>query len=310
MLFYNQAPFLGLAFSAPRESFRDLPGLLKCCTDSKLNEGIAGPFIICTVLKISILESYNEAFEDSTRSGIAGGGLFASVNALADDSVFTVMDDPSTAKKPFEGAVNAGYLAQSGNTKSSSMTADSTLTWYGDTTAWSLWGNASNTSSNDQRSSEKYAVGGRSRYNLTDMNYVFGQASWLTDRYNGYQQRDVLTAGYGRQILNGPVHSLRFEFGPGVRYDEYTDGDNETQPLGYASGTWAWQMTDNAKFTQGVSVFGAEDTTLNSESALNVAINAHFALRVAYNLTWNSQPPASAPEHTDRRTTLSLGYKM
>ncbi|MCP6559831.1 DUF481 domain-containing protein, partial [Klebsiella pneumoniae] len=76
---------------------------------------------------------------------------------MADDSVFTVMDDPSTAKKPFEGAVNAGYLAQSGNTKSSSMTADSTLTWYGDTTAWSLWGNASNTSSNDQRSSEKYA---------------------------------------------------------------------------------------------------------------------------------------------------------
>jgi putative salt-induced outer membrane protein len=67
-------------------------------------------------------------------------GAFASAHAMADDSVFTVMDDPSTAKKPFEGAVNAGYLAQSGNTKSSSMTADSTLTWYGDTTAWSLWG--------------------------------------------------------------------------------------------------------------------------------------------------------------------------
>ena len=59
------------------------------------------------------------------------GGLFASVGAMADDSVFTVMDDPSAAKKPFEGVVNAGYLAQSGNTKSSSMTADSTLTWYG-----------------------------------------------------------------------------------------------------------------------------------------------------------------------------------
>ncbi|HDU4013355.1 YdiY family protein [Klebsiella variicola] len=238
------------------------------------------------------------------------GGLFASVGAMADDSVFTVMDDPSAAKKPFEGVVNAGYLAQSGNTKNSSMTADSTLTWYGNTTAWSLWGNASNTSSNDERSSEKYAVGGRSRYNLTDMNYIFGQGSWLTDRYNGYQQRDVLTAGYGRQILNGPVHSLRFEFGPGVRYDEFTDGETDTQPLGYASGTWAWQMTDNAKFTQGVSVFGAEDTTVNSESALNVAINAHFALKVAYNVTWNSAPPSSAPEHTDRRTSLSLGYNM
>ena len=43
-------------------------------------------------------------------------------------------------------------------------------------------GNASNTSANDQRSSEKYAVGGRSRYNMTDYDYLFGQASWLTDR--------------------------------------------------------------------------------------------------------------------------------
>ena len=131
-----------------------------------------------------------------------------------------------------------------------------------------------------------------------------------TNSRNGYRERDVFTAGYGRQFLNGPVHSFRFEFGPGVRYDEYTDGDTKTQPLGYASGTYAWQFTDNAKFTQGVSVFGADDTTLNSETALNVAINEHFGLKVAYNVTWNSEPPASAPEHTDRRTTISLGYKM
>ncbi|ERC79997.1 hypothetical protein ECT23400_2232 [Escherichia coli T234_00] len=129
--------------------------------------------------------------------------MFASLNAAADDSVFTVMDDPASAKKPFEGNLNAGYLAQSGNTKSSSLTADTTMTWYGQTTAWSLWGNASNTSSNDERSSEKYAAGGRSRFNLTDYDYLFGQASWLTDRYNGYRERDVLTAGYGRQFLNG-----------------------------------------------------------------------------------------------------------
>ena len=120
----------------------------------------------------------------------------------------------------------------------------------------------------------------------------------------------MFTAGYGRQFLNGPVHSLRFEFGPGVRYDEYTNGDTKTQPLGYASGTYAWQMTDNTKFTQGVSVFGADDTTLNSETALNVAINEHFGLKVAYNVTWNSSPPESAPDHTDRRTTVSLGYRM
>ncbi len=241
---------------------------------------------------------------------LLAGGALLSQHAMADNTVFTVMDDPSTATKPFEGDLNAGYLAQTGNTKSSSLTADSNLTWYGETTAWSLWGNASNTSSNDERSSEKYAVGGRSRVNVTDYDYLFGQASWLTDRYNGYRERDVLTLGYGRQFLNGPVHSLRFEFGPGVRYDEYTNGDTKTQGLGYASGIYTWQLTDNAKFTQGVSVFGSEDTNVNSETALDVAINEHFGLKVAYNVTWNSNPPASAPDHTDTRTSVTLGYRM
>lgn len=238
------------------------------------------------------------------------GGMFAAFTAQAADNVFTVMDDPVTAKKPFEGNLNAGYLAQSGNSDHSSLTAETNMTWYGQNTAWSLWGNARNTSSNNERSSERYAAGARSRINVNERDYLFGQFSWLTDRYNGYRQRDVATLGYGRQVLNGPVHSLRLEAGPGVRYDEHTNGTTKTQALGYASGTYAWQFTDTARFTQGVSLFGSDDTTVNSETALNVAINEHFALKVAYNVTWNSEPPSTAPKHTDRRTTVSLGYTM
>ncbi len=78
-------------------------------------------------------------------------------------------------RKTFEGNLNAGYLAQSGNTKSSSLTADTAMTWYGQRTAWSLWGNASNTSSNDERSSEKYAVGARNRFNMTDYDYTLAR---------------------------------------------------------------------------------------------------------------------------------------
>ncbi len=37
-------------------------------------------------------------FEDSSCHRYVGGGMFASLNAAADDSVFTVMDDPASAK--------------------------------------------------------------------------------------------------------------------------------------------------------------------------------------------------------------------
>ncbi len=232
--------------------------------------------------------------------------------AFADNSVFTSMDDPSTAKKPFVGSASAGYLAQTGNTTSSSLTAQTNMTWYRSAMAYSLWGNASNTSSNDERSSETYTIGGRSRYNLNDSDYLFGQASWLSDRFNGYRSRDTLATGYGRQILNGPVHSLRAEFGPGVRYDDYQDGGHATKALAYGALSYQYQMTDTTKFIQGVSVLSTlgDDTTLNSETGLQVAINADFSLKVAYDVTWNNSPPASAPDHTDTKTTVMLSYSM
>ena len=230
--------------------------------------------------------------------------------AMADNNVFTSMDDPSTAKKPFEGSASAGYLASTGNTTSSALSASTNMTWFQTRTAWSLWGNAANNSSNDERSSETYQLGGRSRYNMTDYDYLFGQASWLSDRFNGYDGRSIFAAGYGRQILNGPVHSLRIEAGPGVRYDEYHGGGHDTQALAYGALSYNWQLTDSTKFIQGVSVLGSDDTTVNSETGLQVAINDHFSLKLAYNVTWNQNPPASAPDKTDTRTSIQLSYAM
>jgi len=230
--------------------------------------------------------------------------------ALADNNVFTIMDDPSTAKKSFEGNAAAGYLAQTGNTTSSSLTASTNMTWYHPSTAYSLWGNASNTSSNDERSSETYQLGARTRYNLNTADYLFGQTSWLSDRFNGYDGRTFLAAGYGRQILSGPVHSLRMEAGPGVRYDDYHDGGHNTTALAYGALSYRWQLTDTTQFIQGVSVLGSDDTTLNSETGLQVAINSHFALKLAYNVTWNEDPPDSAPDRTDTKTTIQLSYAM
>ncbi|SUP67305.1 DUF481 domain-containing protein [Yersinia kristensenii] len=233
-----------------------------------------------------------------------------STAVLADATVFTALDDPATAKKSFDGTVEAGYTAQSGNTNNSTLTANSTLTWFQSNTAYSLWGAARNTSSNDQRSSERYQLGGRTRYNLTDSNYLFGQAGWLNDRYNGFDSRSVLTTGYGRQIMTTPLHNLRVEFGPGVRHDEYYQGGRSTRALAYAGGNYTYQLTDNTVFSEGVSALANEETTLNSETALNVAINKSFALRLAYVVTYNTKPPASAPKNTDTTTSVTLVYGL
>ncbi len=190
------------------------------------------------------------------------------------------------------------------------LLANTNMTWFNSDAAYSLWGAANNTTSSNVRSSEKYQAGGRTRYNLTDRNYLFGQASWLSDRFNGYDSRSTLTGGYGRQLLNGPLSDLRVEFGPGVRHDEYHGGGRSTKGLAYGAANYSYQLTDNTKFIQGVSALANEETTLNSESALNVAINDRFSLRVAYTVTYNSKPPASAPKNTDTTTSVTLVYGL
>lgn len=231
---------------------------------------------------------------------------------FADNSIFTAMDDPGVAKKPFEGSASAGYQGQSGNTSSSSLTAQATMTWYKNSAAYSVWGGATNATSNDSRSSETYNLGGRSRYNLSSYDYLFGQASWLSDRFNGYDARDVVTAGYGRQLLSGPEHALRVEFGPGYRYDTFHNGGHHSQSVGYSALNYQWQISAAAKFIQSLSVltnFG-EDTTANSETGLQAAINSQFALKLTYNVTWNNHPPESAPHRTDSKTSLMLTYNI
>lgn len=178
--------------------------------------------------------------------------------------------------------------------------------------AYSMWGNATNKTTDEARTSETYLIGSRSRYNLTKKDYLFGQLSWLSDRYNGYAGRTLLTAGYGRQILSGSIHSLRAELGPAGRYDVFQQKGQDTRALLYTGIDYQWKLSDQTSFIQSVSVVAAKNkrTTVGSETGLNVAITDKCSLKLTYDVTWNETPPASAPIRTDSKTTVQFSYLL
>lgn len=63
----------------------------------KVSETVTVSFLCCTdsLNKMKLLKTVPAAL-------MLAGGVFASLNAIADDTVFTVMDDPSTAKNPLK----------------------------------------------------------------------------------------------------------------------------------------------------------------------------------------------------------------
>ncbi|WMQ73892.1 MAG: hypothetical protein GPOALKHO_000910 [Sodalis sp.] len=58
--------------------------------------------------------------------------------------------------------------------------------------------------------------------------------------------------------------------------DEYQGGSNFTKALSYAPVSCSYQLTDNTKFVQGLSLLSNDDTTVSPKTELNIDINDHF----------------------------------
>ncbi|AFP85039.1 DUF481 domain-containing protein [secondary endosymbiont of Ctenarytaina eucalypti] len=234
----------------------------------------------------------------------------ASFSAFADTDVFMVIDDPATTRRDFEGNFETNYNAQSGNISKSNLSINTTLTFFQTNNAYSAWGAVDKNAEDDHLNLEKYKAGARARHNINDDHYLFTQADWLGDRFNGYRSRNTFIGGYGRQILKAQNHNLRLEAGPGMRHDEHDGGGRMTQALVYGSAAYTYQLSNYAKFTQGLSIFANGNAMIHSETALNVDINNHFSLLFAHNITWNKMPIRNATKETDIKTSLSLVYRI
>lgn len=242
---------------------------------------------------------------------LVGASLMgAALPAMADITDFTVLDDPANAKSPFVGNAEAGYTGNSGNSSSSNLNAAFTSTWYNNPSSYSLWANATNSKSSGSRTGERYGLGGRSRYNLDKLNYLFGQASWESNRFSGYRDRYILDGGYGRQIWTGPNNTLSVEVGPGFRHDVYTHGaGSKNRVILYGAATYTHRFSKSATFSEKLATeVAAGNTTTSSVSALNVAINSRFTLALSYSLENNTHPYGGATHKTDTTTAVSIIY--
>ncbi len=243
--------------------------------------------------------------------GLGAASLICAGMAQAQLEELDVMKNPATAEKPFEGTAELGYHKISGNSNSESLLAGADMTWFNAPWSYNLQLNARSASDDDETSAEEYLVAGRTRYNLSTYNYLFGLARWDKDRFSGYDSQSTLVGGYGRQLLIGPPQSLTVEVGPGVRHDEYEDGGHDNVGLVYAGLDYDWQFSDTSNFSQSLATEASEKNLIGrSETALTVAMNDTLSLKLAYEVEFNDNPPPGASSQTDTTTGVSLVYNL
>jgi putative salt-induced outer membrane protein len=209
----------------------------------------------------------------------------------------------------WKGEAGAGLLATSGNSDTQSANGKFLLDYV--ETRWknSFTATALGNSDEDETTAERYTVGNKLDYNLTEHDYVFGAIDWEKDLFGGFRERTAETVGYGRHVLTGPVHLLDLEIGGGARQTEEQDtGERESEAIGRAGGKYMWTLSETSAFAQSLKVeYGKSNTFTESVSELKLSVVGNIFAAISYTVRNNSDVP-DATDKTDTFTAVSLSY--
>jgi len=212
------------------------------------------------------------------------------------------------AASPWAGKAMLGYLATSGNTDNSTLNSKFEISYTTGNWKHAFGASAINATEDEATTAEAYTADWKSELSLSEANYLFGQLDWRKDRFSGYSTQFSQTVGYGRRLIDRGAHKLNVEIGAGARQSELVDGTEENETVIRGGLNYAWQLGENAAFTQGFTVeSGDKNTYSESVTALSAKLVGNLALVASYTVKNNSDVPPLV-EKTDTYTALSLEY--
>lgn len=221
---------------------------------------------------------------------------------------------PPPAPPPplWTGSVGLSYLATSGNTDTESLGFQAT--WARQPTPWGMeiTALANRAESDGVTTAERYYGGLRGKRALGEAFELFGGLSYESNEFAGFDSRTLVEAGGIWKALAGPVHTLAFDAGLTWTQEAPVVGEDLDSMGAVAGAAYAWKITDAATLRERLLYFPNFDTSddwrWSSETSLEAAFAASWALRVGYLYT-SDNLPAPGFEKTDSATTVSVVWK-
>ena len=136
--------------------------------------------------------------------------------------------------------------------------------------------------------------------------YLFGTGRYQYDRFGPNRNDLFIGGGPGYRILNTPDIAWRVQAGPGVRYVNTLDGDEETELAGLASSRFFYGLSDRVSVTNDTDVlFSDEATDIINDLGVNFRVSNNLSTRISY-LTDYTSEDVPGTENTDNTLGLSL----
>ena len=207
------------------------------------------------------------------------------------------------------GEGDVAYNQISGNSESDSLALGLELT--SQQNDWRHTGELDvySASQEGKRTAESYRINLKTRYTFSERAYAFGNLRYLNDRFSGYDFQSSLAGGLGRDFIDDGITLLEGEAGVGYRVsDPEGPADQESEAILLITAAWNRVLTNTTNFESDWRVeAGSDNTYLQSDLALKVAILDALSLRVGFSIKHNTEVPPGT-EKTDTLTSVGLNY--
>ncbi|MAF31299.1 MAG: hypothetical protein CMF60_03745 [Magnetococcales bacterium] len=209
------------------------------------------------------------------------------------------------------GDIEAGATVSNGNDEEKDYSLDLDVKKDGEAQKWGykFEAHAEGEEENGVTIDEEYRALLQARYNLSELNYVFGEFTYLNDRFEGYESRMTETLGYGHKFYNTESFQLEGEVSVGMRQTQFTDGTDENSAIAKLSADMMYKLNGHLAIEEDFEIGFADSTTMLSETALKVDFTKSFYGKLFYEIEYNSDVPEDTKE-TDTTFGFKVGYSF
>ncbi len=231
--------------------------------------------------------------------------------SIISSSIAALLLSATAHASPFTGEAELGWISTSGNSKTDSLTIKAKGEKSYGNVKHHLTGEVFNSSSAETTTAERYLLGYKADYAVTDKGYAFLSLNYEKDRFSGYDQRMNELLGYGHQFHDNETIKTRAELAVGARQSKLTvSGNNENETVLKAQGNLEWTISDTALFSQDIAIeFGDKSTISKSVTGLKVNINSSLAMKLTYTVKHISDVPVGVKKlDSERIATIVYSF--
>jgi putative salt-induced outer membrane protein len=242
--------------------------------------------------------------------------------------VLAMSGTSGTALADWTGKGELGGSFASGNSENEALNA--TLEVKGTYGAWAhKFGFAGNYGSDgNDTTAQRWELRGQSDYSFTERAYAFGAGRYEDDRFSAYEYQASLAGGLGYKIIDEERTKFWVQGGPGYRFaerrgdclddplpdnlddcDDRGPSESENSLIFRGDLGFDHQLTETTKVVERFLIeTGSDNTYLQNDLGLEVTISGALALRLGYQVRYNSEVQPGT-EKTDTLATIGLIYE-